>query len=215
MKKTILGIAFMMMAGFAASASSQCPNEANCPDKDNCKKVQCDKNNCKPDDCKKADCKLPACKGKPGKKFDRNGNCEKACQFEGLNLTEEQKVKLQDLDNAMKVSRNEMRAEARENKGKGRLNFRENEKNLRTKYLDDLQKILSGDQYMQFLQNFYINQMPSPTMKNGIQRMDGRLVRAAQEGKFEVEKGEKAVVKEAKKIDKKIEKDVKKAEKKK
>lgn len=216
MKKTILGIAFLMMAGFATSASAQCPNEGTCPDKTNCKKEQCDKQDCK-DECKPTECNLPDCKGKPGKKFDRKGNCEKSCQFEGLNLTEEQKVKIQDLDKAMKASREEMKQQLKENKGKDRFNLRDNERNLRTKYLDDLQKILSGDQYMQFLQNFYVNQMPArnPSIKQGMQRFDRKFDRAVKEGKADVVKGEKSVVKEAKKIDKKIEKDVKKAEKRK
>ncbi len=217
MKKSILGFAFLMMAAFAGNAASQCPNEASCPDKDNCKKELCDKKDCKGKDCskeacKKSDCKQADCKGKPARKLDRTKNCDNACQFEGLNLTEEQKVKIQDLDNAMKASRAEMRADLKENKDKAKFNFRENEKNLRTKYLDDLQKILSGEQYVQFLQNFYVNQLPGrhPSMKDGFQKFERRADRMVNTGKLDIEKSEKAVVKEAKKI----EKDAKKVEKK-
>lgn len=207
MKKTILGISFLIMAAFAGNASAQSNDQTACSSKEGCKTEQCDKK-----DCKKPDCKSKSDR----KKCDQSRECTKACPFEGLNLSEEQKVKIQDLDKAMKTSREEMRTRLKEKNDSEKINPRENEKSLRAKYLDDLQKILSGDQYMQFLQNFYVNQMlQHPNrMKAGINKMERRIDKAAKSGKADIQKSEKRIVKDTKKIEKKVEKEATKVEKK-
>ncbi len=202
------------MAAFAGTASAQKNCETACPDKEGCKKEQCDKK-CSDKDCKKEDCKKIECKGKEGKRCDKR-ECKKACPFEGLNLTEEQQVKIQDLDKAMKASKEEMKAQAKENKGENKVNPREAMKELRTKYLADLKNILTADQYTQFLQNFYVNQMPSRPnkLKADFNKMEKRVDKIAKDGKADFNKVEKRVVRDTKKIDKKVEKEAKKAEKK-
>ena len=228
MKKTILGISFLLMAAFAGSASAQCPKEANCPDPENCKKEQCDKKDCKDPECKKKDCSdcskdKKECRRRddkgprPGRHDMAGAEARQAALFEGLNLTSEQQEKIKDLDKALKASRMEMKDKAKTDKSvRSHSAMIENEKALRAKYLSDLQTILSGDQYMQFLQNFYVNQAPvNPNMlKAGAQRFERRMEADGKKGekKFDHDKAE--LRKDAKNFEKKVEKDVKKVEKK-
>ncbi|MDE6027300.1 MAG: Spy/CpxP family protein refolding chaperone [Muribaculaceae bacterium] len=228
MKKTILGISFLLMAAFAGSANAQCPNEANCPDPENCKKEQCDKKDCKVPDCKKnecadcsqdkQDCRRRDYKGpRPGHHDMAAAEARQAALFEGLNLTSEQQQKITDLDKALKASRQELKDKAKEDKNaRSRSAMMENEKALRVKYLADLNNILSAEQYTQFLQNFYVNQAPvNPNMlKAGAQRFERRLdvEKKMGEQKFDQDKAE--LRKDAKNFEKKVEKDVKKGEKK-
>lgn len=224
MKKTILGISFMLMAAFAGSASAQTAKNTSCANPENCNKEQCEQkncNNCDNKDCKTAkctpaDCKVPTC-GKDVKREMHRGNmpgrCEQACAFEGLNLSEEQKAKVQDLNKALEASKQEMKENAKA-EGK-RPNMREASKELRMKYLEDLKKILSGEQYTEFLQNFYVNQGAQPNpFKAGAQRMDRKIQGEKRLGEKEFNKDKKIVSEEAKKLEKSVEKDVKKMEKK-
>lgn len=136
MKKTILGLAFMAMAAITIPAAAQTDNKQTCPDNAEC-----------------------TAQKRPVKK---NGEC-KACPFASLNLTAEQKAKVEALNNALKVSRNELKAQrkAAREKGDTTVNLRAQSKELRTKYLKDLSEILNDDQYIAYLQNYYINTAPS------------------------------------------------------
>ena len=50
MKKTILGISFLIMAAFAGNASAQSNDQTACSSKEGCKTEQCDKKDCKKPD---------------------------------------------------------------------------------------------------------------------------------------------------------------------
>lgn len=139
MKKSILGLAFLTMAAFAIPAVAQ----------KNDKKAECCKE--KTECAAKKECKDPkACK--PGK-------CEKMNPFADLNLTSEQQGRIEALNNAMKVSRKELKEAAKTAKEKKDTTFnpRAAKKQLRTKYVQDLSEILTPEQYTKFLQNYYIN----------------------------------------------------------
>ena len=217
MKKTILGISFLVMAAFAGNANAQCAND-KCPDKDSCKKEICDKKNCNENDCKNAGCPTDYCrnnaeacatdscdrKGPYCKMpYNRTGRgpqsvreeskcCVNAPYIEGLELSEDQKTKIQDLDNALQVSRKEMReANATQDKLPARSDRRADEIALRTKYLDDLKNILSPEQFSAFLQNFYINQTPGATPFKGGGRLDIRREKLEKLKMMEAQKEER------------------------
>lgn len=174
MKKVILGISFLMMMAFAGTANAQSQKD-NCPDKTKCAKEKCEAGK----DCEKGlECKLPS---RDGRKQCMKGECP----FEGLNLSEEQQVKVKDLDKALKASRKEM-AEAAKTSGT-RVTPEERRKNdvaLRTKYLSDLKNILSPEQYTEFLQNFYVNQSQNPASMISRDRM-GKKLEKIQKAKIE------------------------------
>lgn len=136
MKKTLLGLAFIAMAAISLPAAAQTDTQQVCPVNAECTAHK-----------------------RPAKK---NGEC-KECPFATLNLTAEQKAKVEALNNALKVSRKELNTQckvARE-KGDTACNRRVKSKEIRTKYLKDLSEILNSDQYIAYLQNFYINAAPS------------------------------------------------------
>lgn len=146
MKKSILGLAFLTIATFSFNASAQQKSQT----------VACDK--------AKSECIAGADCCKDGKDCKRHHakRCDMKCNltlFKGINLTDAQKIKITELNNGMKTSLNEMRSNAktaRENKDTT-FNPREVRKDLRSKYLADLGKILSDDQMDTFLKNYYIN----------------------------------------------------------
>lgn len=139
MKTTILGLAFLTIASFSFSASAQQKTQSN----ENCKsRTECvakDKKCCK-----------------DGKKFRAH---KKADLFEGITLTSEQQGRIEALNNASKVSREEIKAKAktaREQKDTT-YNPRNARKELRSKYINDLGEILTSDQMVVYLKNFYVN----------------------------------------------------------
>lgn len=149
MKKTILGLAFLTIASFSFSAvaqnqtDKQAKSNTECVAKDKCKK-----------DCKKGDRKG----GKKGD-FKKDQKRTKANPFEGITLTTEQQGRIEALNSAMKVSRQELRTQAktaRENRDTT-FNPRAAQKQLRSKYINDLGEILTSDQMTVFLKNYYVN----------------------------------------------------------
>ncbi len=148
MKTKILGLTFLTIALFSVSASAQqkIQSTENCKFNTECaaqnKKCLKDCKNCK--DCK--DCKKVKCQ-------------RKVDLFEGITLTTEQKSRIDALNNASKVSRQEIKAKAkkaRENKDTT-FNPRNVRKELRSKYINDLGEILTSDQMVVYLKNFYVN----------------------------------------------------------
>lgn len=139
MKKIVLGCAALMMTAFSLSVSAQDNAAAICDD--NCATAQ---NVCADNDCvKDAKCKY--------------------CPYAGLNLTELQQGQIKALDEAVKSTKKEIKKEAAEARKSGakdsllRTNLRKYNVELRTKYIDDLGKILDSEQYVTFLRNYYIN----------------------------------------------------------
>lgn len=145
MKKTILGLAFLTLASFSFTAAAQnktdrqCKSGTECVSKDKCKKEG-------KKDCKRGD-------------FKKGRKQAKVNPFEGLNLTTEQQGRIEALNSALKVSRKELKQQAktaRENRDTT-FNPRKANKELRSKYVNDLGEILTTDQMTVFLKNYYIN----------------------------------------------------------
>lgn len=128
MRKKILGIAFVAMTIFAANSFAQTP-VAN----DNSIKVE----NVK------------------GKKTDKQQN--KRNPYEGLTLTDVQKTQLQQLDEKRAAQRKE-NAEAKkaekQQKNADRMAAR---KAAKMEYLQEVKGIVGPEQYVVFLENFYVN----------------------------------------------------------
>ncbi len=161
MKKTLLGLAFIAVASlsFPVTAQNKMDNA--------CKSTECIAKNKK------------CCKD--GKKNCLN-KCAKANLFEGIQLTTEQKGRIEALDNAVKVSRQEIRTQAKNARDKKDTTYnpRNAQKELRNKYINDLGEILSSDQMIVYLKNFYVNN-PSHhggkkalAMKKGKRHHDGK-----------------------------------------
>lgn len=140
MKKTILGLAFLTIASFSFTAAAQ--NQTDKQSKSNTECVSKDK-------CKKEGKK---CNAKDQKRAKIN-------PFEGLNLTTEQQGRIEALNSALKVSKQELKTQAktaRENRDTA-YNARNAAKQLRSKYINDLGEILTTDQMTVFLKNYYVN----------------------------------------------------------
>ena len=151
MKKKVLGFALIAMSVVGFNAAAQ--------DNGKCTGSKCDKNEC--------------VKNAKGDKAKKKGMKEDRNPFAGLTLTEAQKTKLQQLD---EKNRSEMKAkaEARRSEMKGKAEARRAEKMrndsvMRSErrasqkaYLEEVKAILGPDQYVAFLENFYLNAGKAP-----------------------------------------------------
>lgn len=117
-------------------------------------------------------CKFPK-KGdkKGGKKVEYKGDrakCDSVCLFGNLNLSTEQQAQLNALNEARKQSRKEFAQAAKAAKEAGDTAFfkKNNRQELQKKYLSDLQTILTPAQYVQFLENSYLQDQSKPAFGN-------------------------------------------------
>ena len=128
MRKKILGIALVAMTMFAANSFAQTPTINN--------------NSTKVENVK-------------GKKTDKQQN--KRNRYEGLTLTDTQKTQLQQLDEKRAAQRRE-NAEAKkaekQQKNADRMDAR---KAAKMEYLQEVKAIVGPEQYVVFLENFYVN----------------------------------------------------------
>lgn len=163
MKKTILGLAFLTIASVSFGAMAQ----------DRKGKSECTNTECVSKDkkCAKGD------KVKKDRKDRKDRDGKKAAArefalFEGVNLTTEQQGKIEALNNAVKISRKELKdqAKAARNNGDTTFNVRKAKKDLRSKYVTDLGEILTPDQMTVYLVNYYVN--------NGGHQKDGKKAMA-------------------------------------
>lgn len=98
-----------------------------------------------------------------------------ACNpFEGLNLTPEQQQKIDKLKKDCKASRDKERAEAREMQKAERDRKKARVKESREKYLKDIKAILTQDQYIQFLENNFVNAPQSRFGKGDLRNFKNR-----------------------------------------
>lgn len=149
MKKTILGLAFLTIASVSFGAAAQ-----SSKDKSDCKS----KTECVAKKCAKGQ-KGPKAKGEGKAKKAGMQAARQAALFEGVNLTAEQKGRIEALNGAVKISRQEIKeqAKAARQNGDTAFNMRAKSKELRSKYIKDLGEILSPEQMTTYLENFYIN----------------------------------------------------------
>lgn len=131
MKKKILGLAFIAMSLVSTSALAQTESTAT---KDNCTQTECLNKG-----------------GKAGKGFKkaRKGRCA----FEGLNLTDAQKAQLKQLGEKREAAAREARKQKQASDSTMRAARRASKK----AYLEEVKAIIGPDQYVVFLENFYIN----------------------------------------------------------
>lgn len=130
MKKKILGFALIAMTLTAFNGMAQNPDNNNTTAKQECVK---------------------------GKKADKQECRKQLCPFDGLNLTDAQKTQLQQLDNKRKAARQEQ-TQARKDKKQEMKNDRLAERQAAKKaYLEEVKAIIGPDNYVVFLENFYVN----------------------------------------------------------
>ena len=147
MKKKILGMALAAMALVAFNSNAQTATTAS---KDNAVKKECVN----------------------GKKCTKEFRGAKANPFEGMNLTEAQKTKLQQLDDKRKAD-HKAKAEARksarkadkqagkqmskEMKAQAKEQMRAERKAAKKAYLAEVKSIVGNDNYVTFLENSYMD----------------------------------------------------------
>lgn len=146
MKKAILGLAFLTITCVSFSASAQQKAGAQCTN------TECaSQKNCK--DIKNCPAKKGCCK--------QQNNCRKgfnaqACSLEGLNLSDKQKEQIEALNKNTKTSRQELANKVKSNRV-AKNELKSQHKAIREQYIKDLGNILTPDQYVKFLQNYYVN----------------------------------------------------------
>lgn len=163
MKKTLFSIALMALAAIPSFAQSQ-----NCKNVQNCQQTVCNgPQNCNNDSCDKKICS-----------FDRS-----AALFEGINLSNSQRERIDALNAKVRAERDQARAdfqkgkaeakkaaqemsaderkaakmaskEAKKDAKKARMEAR---KAGKTAYLAEMKTILTADQYVKYLENAYTN----------------------------------------------------------
>lgn len=162
MKFLSLALVAMSLGAFSASAQNKSDNNCN----NNCPVQQCEN----PAQCPE---------------FKKG---EIASPFEGLNLTDAQKTKLQEL-NAKKQAERKQQAEARkaDKQQKRDLKMKNDSvkiaarKAAKKEYLEEVKAIIGPDNYVVFLENFYINgnqpgkDKPNKDFRPGKRPADGKF----------------------------------------
>lgn len=84
---------------------------------------------------------------------------KRACvnPFEGINLTEAQQTKLQELSARQKAAREESAKARKDNKQRIDSTRMADRRASRKSYLQEVKEIIGHDQYVVFLENFYVN----------------------------------------------------------
>lgn len=129
MKKRILSFAIIAMSFAAFSGTAQTNDSKNA----------------------KAACVAEQC-GKPGK------DCRKAaCPFDGLNLTDAQKSQLQQLNESRREARKAQAENRKADKQRGDSARMAERRAGKKEYLEQVKAIIGPEQYVVFLENFYVN----------------------------------------------------------
>ncbi|MDE6310535.1 MAG: hypothetical protein K2L96_01800 [Muribaculaceae bacterium] len=138
MKKNIIAIAVMAVASLTASSAFAAPKDDKKCDSADCTKKECkDEAKCDKQDCKKV-----------------------PCPFAELNLTAEQQTKIQALREEMQQQRQAKCEELKADREKARKEGLKCAKEARSSYLKKVKEILTPEQYVQFLENSYLNAKP-------------------------------------------------------
>lgn len=144
-KLMILAVSALTILGMNAQNNTDCNN---CPAQP-CAQNVCPQN-CDPQNCNRPDCNRPDC-GRPC------GEARCLRQFDGLGLTDAQKAQIVELDKARAAERQQLRRELRDKKNHCDSAARVDRRAAQTKYLAELKKVLTPEQYTQFLENAYVN----------------------------------------------------------
>lgn len=153
----MIGIACMLGFGIAsayAQTAATCGASANCAPQ-NCAQVYCQQTNCPQANCTQVPCDRQY-KARPAQ-------CNGFSCFNGLNLTDTQKQQLQALCKNYGEKRQALRGDAKQNKQRNdslKKDLRNKAQDLKRQQLADIKKILTPEQYTQFLEQNYINNGP-------------------------------------------------------
>lgn len=134
-----------------AQTATPCGAPANCQ-RENCTQANCQQTSCPQVNCTQVPCGRQYC-GRPVQCY--NFSC-----FNGLNLTDTQKQQLQALCKNYRDKRQALRQDNRQNKQRNdslRKDMRNKALDLKRQQLADIKKILTPEQYTQFLEQNYIN----------------------------------------------------------
>lgn len=158
----MIGIACMLGFGIAtayAQTATTCGASANCAPQ-NCAPQNCAQVNCKQTNCPQTDCAQIPC----NRQYKaRPAQCNGFSCFNGLNLTDTQKQQLQALCKNYGEKRQALRGDAKQNKQRNdslKKDLRNKAQDLKRQQLADIKKILTPEQYTQFLEQNYINNGP-------------------------------------------------------
>lgn len=130
MKKTLSTIAIAAITLFASSSAFAAPR-----DKKECRRQAQTEQCCKKESCADS----TKCKQRP-------------CPFEGLNLTESQQQQLKAICPKARMADGKAKCDLKDAKCDGSKKPRQCKK----QYLDDVKKILTPEQYVQFLENSFL-----------------------------------------------------------
>ena len=197
MKKIFVSMAFAAMMFAPLSVMAQNTATTNtAPEKTCCNTDgQCDKSK--------------ESKDRKGDKRADGRKMEKRNPFEGLNLTADQQTKIQQLNEKRKADHEKMKAERKEKMKAAKENGNNPKENAQRPsreemaakrqadqkaYLTEIQSILTPDQYVVFLENFYTNSAPQGSKHMGKAAMKG--------GKHMSKAGKQEGRKSAKQMDK-------------
>lgn len=115
----------------------------------NCGPQNCAKQNCAQQNCAQQNCATPC----QISQWKQDYTTILPNQYQGLNLTDAQKSSLQKLD----ASRAEARRTAKAAKNADKAAAKAARTADRRQYLQEVQEIIGPDQYVVFLENFYVN----------------------------------------------------------
>lgn len=156
MNKKILTLAIAAMSMVSLGSFAQTPATGNSNTNATCTAVCPDGQACVNND------KMRGKKVRPAR--------EKADLFAGLNLTEQQKSQLQQLNERKKAERQQQAQQRKEADKKAGADRRQARLDAKKAYLQEVKSILGPDNYVIFLENFYINgahKDGKPFMKDG------------------------------------------------
>lgn len=134
MKKTIASIALAAIAlvsfnTFAQTADNATCDKAKCAGKEQCAKM----------------------------KGDKEGRRQSVDPFAGLTLNDTQKAQLSALKDKQRAAKAEMKEKKQKEDSAARTERRAARQQAKRQYLDEVKAIVGPDQYVIFLENFYLN----------------------------------------------------------
>ncbi|MDE6692784.1 MAG: hypothetical protein K2K05_05305 [Muribaculaceae bacterium] len=92
-----------------------------------------------------------------GSRADKKDQRERKNPYEGLNLTDVQKARLQQLDENRKAQREQMKQQRKDRQSQDKAANMEARRASKKSYLDEVKAIIGPDQYVVFLENMYMN----------------------------------------------------------
>lgn len=188
-KKSVIALSFIAISAltFSASAQTESTEKQNCPSvctQESCQPAkECRK--ARPENCKKERCLRDENRIKAGKKEMKMKTKASVDLFEGIELTADQKAKIEELNarrraeaeafrsemksqkKAMKEQRGEMKksgkltdeqkAEMKAKRAEQMKQRIDRRESCRRDYLDNMKSILTPEQYNRFLENSFMN----------------------------------------------------------